>query len=124
MDSETLKALYDFINRLREKSKAVPVIVEGKRDYRILHKLGIQNIYTLSGKRYTDLLEEIPETTEEVIILTDLDQQGEKIFKKLKSLFEKFNLKVDDSFRKELKKFGILEVEHLKEIIFGNRQRT
>ena len=124
MDSETLKALYDFINRLREKSKSVPVIVEGKRDYRILHKLGIQNIYTLSGKRYTDLLEEIPETTEEVIILTDLDQQGEKIFKKLKSLFEKFNLKVDDSFRKELKKFGILEVEHLSEIIFGNRQRT
>ena len=121
MKEKNLKAIYDFINRLKEKSKSTPVIVEGKRDYWILNRLGIQNIYTIAGKRYTDLLEELPETTEEVILLTDLDQQGEKIFKKLKALLEKFNLRVYSSFRQELKKFGIVEVEQLKEVIFGNR---
>jgi 5S rRNA maturation endonuclease (ribonuclease M5) len=123
MKKENIKELYDFINRLREKSKTVPVIVEGKRDFWILNRLGIKNIYTISGKRYTDLLEEIPENTEEVILLTDLDPQGEKIFKKLKALLEKFNLKADNSFKEELKKFGIVEVEQLRELIFGDRTK-
>jgi 5S rRNA maturation endonuclease (ribonuclease M5) len=123
MENIPLNELYKFIERLKEKSETVPVIVEGKRDYWILNKLGMKNIYTLSGKRYTDLLEEIPETTEEVILLTDLDPQGEKIFKKLKTLFEKFNIKVDSSFRDELNKFEIVEVEQLRELIFGDRTK-
>jgi len=119
MRPQNLHEIYQFIERLKKKSSKIPVIVEGKRDYWILHKLGVKNIYTISGKRYTDLLGELPETTDEVILLTDLDKQGEKIFKTLKKLFENSNLKVDCSFREELKKFDIQEVEELRKLIFG-----
>jgi 5S rRNA maturation endonuclease (ribonuclease M5) len=116
---DTYKIFREFLTLLREKSQKVPVIVEGKNDEKILKRFGIKNIYTLSGKNYFDLVEELPENTEEVILLTDVDPQGEKIFKKLSEVLEKYNIKADGSFRKYLKELGIFEVEQLREIVFG-----
>ncbi len=104
---------------MREVSQNTPVVVEGKRDYQLLRRLGIKNLHQLSGKNYFDLLEEIGEETPEVVLLVDLDRQGEKIFQKLKRIFEQSGLKVVDSFREELKEFGVEEVEHLGLLIFG-----
>ena len=113
---ESAEIFFEFVKHLKEKSKSIPVIVEGKNDEKILRRFGVKNIRTLSGKNYFDLLEELPENTEEVILLTDTDKQGEKIFKKLKSIFESQNIKVDGSFREFLKKFGIKEVENLTKV--------
>jgi len=112
------KVFNQFITSLREKSQFVSVIVEGKNDVAVLKRFGIKNLIPISGKNYFDLLEEIPDDTAEVVLLTDVDRQGEKIFKTLKRIFESQGLKVDGSFRKFLKKLGIEEVEQLKDLLF------
>jgi 5S rRNA maturation endonuclease (ribonuclease M5) len=112
------KLFEEFITLLRESSQTTPVIVEGKNDERFLKRFGIKNIYTLSGKNYFDLLEEIGEDTDEVILLTDVDPQGEKIFKKLSQILERFNVKVNSSFREYLKRLGVQEVEELGHLLF------
>ncbi len=108
----------EFITSLRRKSKSVPIIVEGKNDVATLKRFGIKNIIPISGKNYFDLLEEISENTTEVVLLIDVDKQGEKIFKTLKGIFEKQGLKVDGTFREYLKKLKIEEVEQLKDLLF------
>jgi 5S rRNA maturation endonuclease (ribonuclease M5) len=113
---QTQKELFLFLKELKEASLNKPVIVEGKRDREFLNRFGVKNVLTISGKRYTDLLGEIPPETEEVVLLVDVDAQGEKIFRKLKGLFQRFNLKVDASFREKLKEFGVEEVEHLGKV--------
>ena len=112
------KVFSEFLNSLRKKSQSVPVIVEGKNDVATLKRFGIKNIIPISGKNYFDLLEEIPEDTTEVVLLTDVDKQGEKIFKTLKKILESQGLKVDGFFRKYLKRLGIEEVEQLRDLFF------
>ncbi len=116
---EPLKVFWEFVNLLRERSKTVPVIVEGKNDEKLLKRFGVKNIYTLSGKNYFDLVEGLPEDAEEVILLTDVDPHGERIFKKLSGVLSKYGIKVDGSFREYLKRLGVEEVEHLGEILFN-----
>ena len=118
MEASQRKVFYEFIKNLREASKKYPVVVEGKRDFFFLKRFGIRNIYTLSGKNYTDLAESIPPEVEKVILLTDVDKQGEKIFKKLSQVFKRYNIEVDGSFREYLKRLGVEEVEHLGELLF------
>jgi len=109
----------EFINRLKEASEKYPVLVEGKRDLFTLKRFGIRNIYTLSGKNYTDFVESLPDDVEKVVLLTDVDKQGEKIFRKLSEVLRRYNIAVDGSFREYLRRLGIEEVEHLGEIVFG-----
>lgn len=52
-------------------------IVEGKNDKRALERFGFQNVRTLDRPLYK-VVEEIDE--EEVIILTDLDSHGKKLY--------------------------------------------
>jgi 5S rRNA maturation endonuclease (ribonuclease M5) len=111
--------IYKFLTDLRKISKNVPIIVEGKRDKQLLSRFGIKNVLTLSGKNYFDLIEEIPENVQRVVLLVDIDPQGEKIFKKLKRLLEQSNIEVEESFRERFKSFGVKEVEKLEELIFG-----
>ena len=108
----------EFINRLKEASEKYPVLVEGKRDLFILKRFGVKNIYTLSGKNYTDFVESLPDDVEKVVLLTDVDKQGEKIFRKLSEVLRRYNIAVDGSFREYLRRLGIEEVEHLGEIVF------
>ncbi len=112
---------HEFISLLRERSKEVPIVVEGKNDERVLRRFGIKNVITLSGKNYHDLLEEIPEETTEVVLLTDVDKQGEKIFRTLKKLFESQNLKVDGSLREYLRKLDVEEVEDLPKVLYKEK---
>jgi len=119
MENPQREIFKEFVTRLREVSEKYPVLVEGKRDFFVLKRFGIKNIYTLSGKNYFDLVEELPPETEKVVLLTDVDKQGEKIFRKLSEVLKRYNIEVDGSFREYLRRLGIEEVEHLGEVIFG-----
>ena len=69
-------SLKDWLERLKEfseKEKTV-VLVEGKKDKQKLEKFGISHIYSIKGKKFYDILEEL-ENEDLVIILTDLDKQ-------------------------------------------------
>lgn len=107
-------SLKDWLERLKEfseKEKTV-VLVEGKKDKQKLEKFGISHIYSIKGKKFYDILEEL-ENEDLVIILTDLDKQGEKISSKISSMFQREGIPVDLEFREYLKNFDIKHIEDI-----------
>jgi len=107
-------SLKDWLERLKafsEKEKTV-VLVEGKKDKQKLEKFGISHIYSIKGKKFYDILEEL-ENEDLVIILTDLDKQGEKISSKISSMFQREGIPVDLEFREYLKNFNIKHIEDI-----------
>ena len=105
-----MDTLINWIEELNDSQKVI--IVEGKRDKEALIKLGITNqIITISNKPQT-FFESI---TEEVIILTDLDKHGRKLYAQIRTNFEKRRIKVDRKFRQFLQHKGISHIEGLKE---------
>jgi len=95
------------------KSSLKPIIVEGKKDKIALEKLGINNIYTIKEPLYK-LCEDLSKKYNSVIILTDLDKEGKKLYSKLKGNLERNGVKVDDKFRKYLfKETQLTQIEGL-----------
>ncbi len=109
-----MENLDEWLERLKAISEreGTVIIVEGKRDAQKLHKLGIKNVYQIKGKRFYDILEEI-ENFSYIVILTDLDKQGEKMFSKLKYILEREGIPTDGRFRQMLKKLGIKHIEDI-----------
>lgn len=107
-------SLKEWKNKLVEYSRypEVYVIVEGKNDIKTLSSLGVKNLYSLKGKRFYDVVEDL-EYCKLCILLLDLDKQGEKIFNKLKFILEREGIPVEISFREYLKNFNIKEIENL-----------
>ncbi len=83
----------DFLRILRERNKAI--IVEGKKDKAALEQLGIKNIITLSKKPVYEIIENAAKKHKDVIILTDLDKEGKKLFGKLNSGLQRLGVRVD-----------------------------
>ncbi|MBN1386741.1 toprim domain-containing protein [Candidatus Woesearchaeota archaeon] len=81
-----------------------PLIVEGKKDVAALRNIGIRNrIFSLNKPLYS-FVEQIVESTDSIIILTDLDREGKELYHKLKTGLERFGVKVDRRFRERLQK--------------------
>ncbi|NPA54009.1 MAG: topoisomerase [Aquificae bacterium] len=107
-------SLEDWKNKLVEISleENVSILVEGKKDVKVLKNFGVENIFPLKGKRFYDVLEELEDKIL-VILLFDLDKQGEKIFQKFFFILQREGIPVDISFREYLKQFDIEEIEHI-----------
>ncbi|MEK6947434.1 MAG: toprim domain-containing protein [Nanoarchaeota archaeon] len=82
----------------------VIIIVEGKKDRAALNKFGITNIVELTKKPLFQIVEEVADSNEECIILTDLDKKGKEIYGKLNSDLQKHGVKVNNKFRNFLLK--------------------
>jgi len=78
------------------------VIVEGKKDKIALEKLGINNIIELNKKPIFQIVEEISNSNEECIILTDLDKEGKQLYSKLNSDLQRHGIKVNNKLREFL----------------------
>jgi len=92
----------------------VPVIVEGKKDRASLLKLGITSIIVLDKALYA-VIESID--SKEVVLLTDLDPEGRKLYHKLKSWLVPRGVKIDDNLRQLLFKAKTSHVEGLHRIV-------
>lgn len=102
--------IMDYIEELKNNNKIV--IVEGKKDKQALEQLGITNIITLSKKPIFQIIEEISRKSKGVVILTDLDKEGKKLFGKLNSGLQYHGVKVDNKFRGFLfKKTKLRQIE-------------
>lgn len=88
------------------------VIVEGINDKKALLKIGINNIFAISGKSLCEVLEKVKNSS--VIILTDFDEEGKKKEKNLMRLFQSNGIKVDFSFRKKFR--STFKVQKIEEI--------
>jgi len=97
------------------------VLVEGKRDKRALEAFGIEPVYQMKGKKYHDIAQELSEKFKGVVLLTDLDRHGEEIFRKLSKILESYGLKVDGSFREDMRRAGVKFVEKIPKVILEER---
>jgi len=109
-----MEILDEWIEKLRGISEkdGVVIVVEGKKDAYKLQRLGIKNLYQIKGKRFYDILEEL-ENSSHVVILTDLDKHGEKMFSRLKFILEREGIPADGRFRQELRGLGIKHIEDI-----------
>lgn len=90
-----------------------PVIVEGIKDKEALEFFEIKNkIFTLSKKPIFAVVEDVIKDFGEVVILTDFDKEGKKLYGRLRSNFERFDCVVDNYFREFLQKN--LRISHVE----------
>ena len=76
-------------------------IVEGKKDERALRNLNVDNIEVLKGPIFS-FIERIAKSNRKVVILTDLDSEGKKLYSVLaRGLIER-GVIVDNYFREYL----------------------
>jgi len=107
--------LDDFIDKLKQSNKLI--IVEGKKDKNALEKVGIKNIFVLNGPLYKNI-EKVSDNEKEVIILTDLDKEGRKLFSRLNSGLQERGITVDNRFREFLfKETKLRQIEGLTRYI-------
>lgn len=112
--------LFYEIERLRNCGK--PIIVEGKKDKKALEQLGIGNVFTLDKPLFA-VVEDIANRYDSVVLLTDMDVEGKKLFGELNRGFNKFGTKVDKRFRNFLlRKTGVRQVEGLYTYVKGQTQ--
>ena len=88
------------------------VIVEGIKDKKALSSLGIENIIAINRRALYKVVEHVSiimdgikiKTGERVrvVILTDLDKTGKKIYGKLNSSLQDFGVRIDNKFREFL----------------------
>ncbi len=104
------------IEKLLEDLLDFSVIVEGKRDKLALEKLGLTDIFTISGKPIEELVEGLPKDRK-YIILTDFDKEGELLKSDIKRFMSKNGFRVNDRLRISVKNsFDIIQIEELKKI--------
>lgn len=100
--------ILELIEKIKKSNKLI--IVEGKNDKKALNQLGLKNILVLS-KPLFEIIEEIKD--QEIIILTDLDSEGKKIYQELRHHLQKRGKKIDNKLRKLLFKTNISQIEGL-----------
>lgn len=116
----------DFDDLMKEienlKKSEKKIIVEGKFDEIALNDLGITNVFVLHKPgvgisiRVEQLMNSLSEK-ESVVILTDLDEQGEEYYILLKKELMDNGFKLDKLLRKILAKLKISHVEGLSSFV-------
>ena len=94
-DKEEMMA---WLEKLKESDKLI--IVEGKKDEAALIKIGIleERIVRITKPAYA-IAEDLAPLKREVIILTDRDTEGKKLYGELKRNLSRNGVKVDTYFR-------------------------
>jgi len=107
-----MKTLETWAEELKKSHKLI--IVEGKKDKLALESLGIKKITTFSNSAYYSI-ENIK--AKEVVILTDLDNHGKKLYSILKHNLQKNGIKIDRKFREFLSNEKITTIESITKIL-------
>src|SRR3989338_441024 len=94
--------LLEWLDDLKKSHKLI--VVEGKKDRITLESLEIENIYALDKKPIYKCVEEISLLSKKVVILTDLDKEGKKVFGKLSAGLQNHGVEIDNYFREFLLK--------------------
>ena len=104
--------------KLLKENKDKQVIVEGKRDKKVLCLLGFKKILTLNKGIY-ETTEKLKE--KQVLILTDYDPEGKKIAGKLNRILQSLGYKVDKETRRKVgfmfTRLKIRKIEELRRVL-------
>lgn len=103
------KLLQEFLESIDE-----PVIVEGRKDCEALKALGVDNVVQLNwGGSLLDTIEAL-QGHSSIILLTDLDQNGKILRKKLLGLMNLYGIRENKKPREIFAKMRFSHVEALK----------
>ncbi|MGC1122274.1 MAG: hypothetical protein WBA22_14380 [Candidatus Methanofastidiosia archaeon] len=104
----------EVIESLKRESEAV-ILVEGKRDCAALRTLGVEHtIEKISGKRIFDDLSFLE--GKNVIILTDFDRTGCRLFKNLRAELEVMGYKPNLYYWQQLREVLGGEITQIEEL--------
>ena len=96
------------------------LIVEGQRDVEALRSLGlVKPIFRGSspGRLQVDLVEEIAKSFLRVVILTDFDEEGRGLNKKLAGILKQRGVKVAETYRRKVGRvLGALKVSTIESL--------
>jgi len=106
-EAEQIRELLDEIKRNR-----LLVVVEGLKDVRALEELGVERIFSLKGPLFT-VVENIASTEREVVLLTDLDEEGKKLYHSLSVDLQRHGVKINNKLREFLFKTKLRHIEGL-----------
>ncbi|MDI6736943.1 MAG: hypothetical protein QME12_00305 [Nanoarchaeota archaeon] len=113
MEKEIIQQVLEEIEKLKDEN--IPVIVEGSNDRKSLNELGLNNIIILKGKPLYKLVESIDD--KEVAVLTDLDEEGKKLYHELRREFSARGVMINDRLRILLFKTQLRQIEGLANYI-------
>jgi len=108
---EEISEIHELLEEI--KNKNLLVVVEGIKDQRSLESFGIKNIMTLKKPLYA-VVEEVASKAEETVLLTDLDDEGKKLYSVLSRDLQKHGVKIDNRLRELLFKTQLRHVEGLQ----------
>ncbi|MBI2141711.1 toprim domain-containing protein [Candidatus Woesearchaeota archaeon] len=96
---EITAAVESMLGKISDNGAAV--IVEGKKDKAALGKIGVGSgrIFVLGKKPIFAVAEEVAACHKEAAILTDLDEEGKKLYGRLNTLLQRLGVKVDNALR-------------------------
>ncbi len=103
---EEIEEIIEKIKQEIEEDKLI-IIVEGKKDKAALSTLGVrESVFILNGKDIWNRLEEIASKNQEkhVVILTDFDKEGKKLYGKITKDLEKIGMKINKKYREFFQK--------------------
>ena len=119
--SRLFEELASIVDKLSAESlNGVPIIVEGRRDEEGLRRAGVRGeiIQVKSIKGLRRFFEQ--RDVKRVILLLDLDSEGERLMKILIQSLEGVVGEIDLSYRRrlmEFKRYGLIEIESLDKLL-------
>jgi 5S rRNA maturation endonuclease (ribonuclease M5) len=104
MNIRKFEYIIDNLEKFKDLSLEMPVIVEGKRDERALRELGINGAIhkVQTSLSVLEFCEKIAREHREVILFTDIDSAGKKIGKAVKKYLTDKGVKVEDNIARKL----------------------
>ncbi|MBI4450741.1 toprim domain-containing protein [Candidatus Woesearchaeota archaeon] len=97
-------------------------IVEGMKDKASLEALGVGNLITLHGRPLFEVVESV--SSKRVIVLTDLDAEGKKLYSFIAKELSRRGVIVDNTIRNWLfRNTALRHVEGLASYVNGMRGR-
>ena len=106
----------ELIEEIREFSIQNPVLVEGKKDKEALHRAGIEsNAYSKGIEEFAEMIRNKNPNAKRLLILTDYDERGELLRKKLKESFSRLGMEENIRLRRKFRRITrLVHVEGLK----------
>lgn len=124
---ESLKGLLDALEKLRNRERDVPVIVEGRKDRKALKKMGVGGdiILIKRSKSIFHIIEEFQGKYEKVILLTDWDRTGGRLAHRIQKACDANGIICDADIRREIIKYVKKEVKDVESLpSFIDRARS
>ncbi len=104
MNLRKFEHVLETIEKLKDLSSEIPVVVEGRRDKSALRRLGLKGeiLKVQTSSSVFEFCESVAAKHSEVILFTDLDSAGRKIGKTVKKYLTDKGVKVNDTIAKKL----------------------